>query len=120
MKRFLASLSIILLTSVLPAREPVWVFNNGPDAKLISLGQGQLHYEVGMTKLIPTGSDLTLTVSMDADDAFPADERPFFAVRYKYDTTITQAGLFFTTDPLTVLSDKSYSAFPVVGDDQVS
>ena len=53
---------------------------------------------------------------MGADDAFPADERPFFAVRYKYNTTITQAGLFFTTDTLTVLSDKSYSSFSVVGD----
>ena len=38
---------------------------------------------------------------MNADDAFPADERPFFAVRYKYKTPITQAGLFFTTDTLT-------------------
>ena len=83
---------------------------------MISLGEGQLHYEVGLTKLIPTGTDLTLTVPMGADDAFPADQRPFFAVRYKYKTTITQAGLFFTTDTLTVLSDKSYSAFSVVGD----
>ena len=53
---------------------------------------------------------------MGADDRFPAGKRPFFAVRYKYKTTITQAGLFFTTDRLTVLSDKSYSPFPVVGD----
>lgn len=109
-------LSIIVSTGPSFAREPTWVFNNGPDAKLISLGQGQLHHEVGLTKLIPTGTDLTLTLPMSADDAFPADERPFFAVRYKYNTTITQAGLFFTTDALTVLSDKSYSAFPVVGD----
>jgi hypothetical protein len=116
MKQFLAYLSIVLSASFLPAREPAWVFNNGPDTKLISLGQGQLHDEVGLTKLIPTGSDLTLTVPLGADDAFPADERPFFAVRYKYDTTITQAGLFFTTAALTVLSDKSYSSFSVVGD----
>jgi hypothetical protein len=98
------------------AREPVWIFNNGPDAKLISAGQGQLHYEVGLTKLIPTGTDLTLTVPMGKGDAFPAERRPFFAVRYKYKTTITEAGLFFTTDRLTDLSDKSYSVFPVVGD----
>ena len=116
MKQSLLFLAIIMSASFLIAREPAWVFNNGSDAELISLGQGQLHHEVGLTKLIPTGTDLTLTVPMGADDAFPAAERPFFAVRYKYNTTITQAGLFFTTDTLTVLSDKSYSSFSVVGD----
>jgi hypothetical protein len=98
------------------ARPPAWIFNNGPDAKLISLGQGQLHQEVGLTKIVATGTDLTLTLPMETADAFPANERPFFAVRYKYKTTIPQAGLFFTTDTLTRLSDKSYSRFPVVGD----
>ncbi|MBM4089319.1 MAG: hypothetical protein FJ276_07805 [Planctomycetes bacterium] len=116
MKQILLLMSIIVSAGVLCAREPVWVFNNGPDAGLIVLGEGQLHHEVGLTKLIPTGTDLTLTVPMAAEDAFPADARPFFALRYKYKTTITQAGLFFTTDALTALSDKSYSAFPVVGD----
>ncbi len=117
MKRTLLFLSIVLSAGSLFAREPAWIFNNGPDPKLISLGQGQLHFEVGLTKLIPTGTDLTLTVAMDVDDAFPADARPFFAVRYKYKTAIKQAGLFFTTDTLTTLSDKSYSSFPIVGDD---
>lgn len=116
MNRSLFMLSLIVSAGSLGAREPVWVFNNGPDAKLISLGQGQLDYEVGLTKLIPIGTDLTLTVPMGADEAFPADQRPFFAVRYKYKTTIAQAGLFFTTDTLTELSDKSYSPFAIVGD----
>ena len=116
MKPSLLLLSLLVSAGSLLAREPAWVFNNGSDAKLISLGQGQLYYEVGLTKLIPTGTDLTLTVPMGADDAFPAEQRPFFAVRYKYKTTITQAGLFFTTDTLTGLSDKSYSSFSVVGD----
>lgn len=116
MKPSLLFLSMIVSAGSLFAREPVWVFNNGPDAKLISLGQGQLHHEAGLTKLTPTGTDLTLTVAMSPADAFPADKRPFFAVRYKYKTTITQAGLFFTTDKLTALSDKSYSWFSVVGD----
>jgi len=116
MRPSLLFLSLIASAGSLFAREPVWIFNNGPDAKLISLGQGQLHHEVGLTKFTPTGTDLTLTVPMSAADAFPAEKRPFFAVRYKYKTTITQAGLFFTTDQLTTLSDKSYSAFPVVGD----
>lgn len=116
MKQSLLFLALIVSAGSLFAREPAWIFNNGPDAKLISLGEGQLHYEVGLTKLIPTGTDLTLTVPMGANDAFPADKRPFFAVRYKYKTSLTQAGLFFTTDTLTTLSDKSYSAFAVVGD----
>ncbi len=116
MKTSLLFLSFIVSVGSLFAREPAWVFNNGPDAKSIALGQGQLYHEVGLTKLISTGTDLTLTVSMDEKDAFPAAERPFFAVRYKYKTTITQAGLFFTTDTLTALSDESYSSFSVTGD----
>lgn len=109
-------LAVAVLAGPLLARDPVWVFNHGPDARSISLGQGQLHQEVGLTKLIATGTDLTLTLPMDTADAFPAAERPFFAVRYKYQTTIPRAGLFFTTDTLTILSDKSYSSFPIVGD----
>jgi hypothetical protein len=72
MKPSLLFVVIVLSAGSLFAREPAWVFNNGPDARLISLGQGQLHYEVGLTKLIPTGTDLTLTVPMGANDAFPA------------------------------------------------
>ncbi len=37
---------LVVSADFLFAREPVWVFNNGPDARLISLGQGQLYYEV--------------------------------------------------------------------------
>ena len=117
MKPSLLSALFALSAGTLSAREPTWIFNHGPDAKRISLGQGQLCHEVGLTKLIPTGTDLTLTVPMGPEDAFPAAERPFFALRYKYRTTIKQAGIFFTTDTLTRLSDKSYSPFPVVGDD---
>ncbi len=114
----LISMLLIALVSAgsLAAREPLWIFNNGPDAKSLSVGQGELCHEVGLTRIVPTGTDLTLTLPMGAGDAFPAAERPFFALRYKYRTTIQQAGLFFTTDTLTSLSDSSYSAFPVVGD----
>lgn len=106
----------MLCAAALLAREPAWIFNNGPDVRLISLGQGQLCAEVGLTKLVPTGTDMTVSMPMDAADAFPAAEKPFFAVRYKYRTAVRQAGLFFTTDTLTELSDKSYSQFPVTGD----
>ena len=106
----------VLCAVALLAREPAWIFNNGPDARLMSLGQGQLYTEVGLTKLVPTGMDMTVSVPMNAADAFPAAERPFFAVRYKYRTAVKQGGLFFTTDTLTELSDTSYSPFPVIGD----
>jgi hypothetical protein len=98
------------------ASEPAWVFNNGSDAQRIAVDQGQIYSEVGLTKLIPTGTDLTMSVPLKPAEVFPAEQRPFFAVRYKYKTTLTHAGLFFTTDTLTTLSDKSYSPFPVVGD----
>ncbi len=115
MKTSVLTTILVLWAGFLFAREPAWVFNNGPDAKLISLGQGQLHHEVGLTKLVPTGTDLTLSVPMGPDEAFAAAERPFFALRYKYKTTLKQAGLFFTTDTLTRLSDESYCSFPVIG-----
>ncbi|NLG01017.1 MAG: hypothetical protein GX565_12825, partial [Lentisphaerae bacterium] len=95
------AMGVWLCCAALLAREPVWIFNNGPDVRLMSVGQGQLCAEVGLTKLVPTGTDLTVTVPMGAADAFPAAERPFFAVRYKYRTEVRQAGLFFTTDTLT-------------------
>ncbi|MDD4102758.1 MAG: hypothetical protein PHU80_09040 [Kiritimatiellae bacterium] len=116
MKNVVKIAVLVLGASGALAREPVWVFNNGPDAARILIGQGQLGSEVGLTKLIPTGTDLTLTLPMHAEDVFLADERPFFAVRYRYRTNITQGGLFFITDKLAELSDKSYSPFPVVGD----
>ena len=55
MRQSLLFLSMILSAGSLFAREPVWVFNNGPDAKLISLGQGDIYHDVGLTKLTPTG-----------------------------------------------------------------
>ncbi len=116
MKKGAGFLHIVLFSCTLLARDPAWIFNNGPDASKIAVGHGDLCTEAGLTKLIPTGTDLTLTVPLDKKDAFPADKRPFFALRYKYRTSIQQAGLFFTTDTLTGLSDKSYSPFPVVGD----
>lgn len=115
-KKPCVALGCVLCAAALLAREPAWIFNNGPDVRLMSLGQGQLCAEVGLTKLVPTGTDMTVSMPMDAADAFQAADRPFFAVRYKYRTAVKQGGLFFTTDTLTELSDKSYSPFPVTGD----
>jgi hypothetical protein len=44
----LPSAIIVLSAGFLFAREPIRVFKNGPDAKLIWLGQGQIVYETGL------------------------------------------------------------------------
>ena len=118
--RFYRALSTLALMAsvVVPAlaREPEWIINKGEDAEDVSVGQGFLTREFGLASITSTGTDCTFRVPMTKDDAFSAEERPFFAVRYKYDSTIETAGLFFTTDELKSLSDKSFSAFKVVPD----
>ncbi|MBR4753524.1 MAG: hypothetical protein IK077_17395 [Thermoguttaceae bacterium] len=99
-----------------PAGEPQWIYNNGDGLKNSSVGQGMASGEFGLTSIKSTGTDCTLTPRMTADDAFQASERPFFAVRYKYEAGVSVAGLFFTTDELQNLSDKSFSAFNVESD----
>ncbi|MDD3588804.1 MAG: hypothetical protein PHO46_00835 [Thermoguttaceae bacterium] len=98
-------------------KEPVWIFNNGDGAPKANVGQGIIYDELGLTTIVSTGLDCTLTPVMAKEDAFKASERPFFAVRYKYETDIDSAGLFFTNDEeLKSLSDKSYSMFGVEPD----
>lgn len=109
-------LVVLFCAAVACGREPVWVLNHGTDVDRVRIGQGTLHREVGLTRVIPTGTDLTMVLVMSREDEFLAGERPFFALRYKYRTAVKQAGLFFTTDSLAELSDKSYSPFAVIGD----
>lgn len=97
---------------------PEWILNHGSDAQQAVLGQGDLTQELGLTRIQPTGTDLTLTFPMTKEDAFPAAEFPFFAMRYRMTTRLKQSGIFFTTETLTELSDKSYSPFPISGDGQ--
>lgn len=95
---------------------PAWILNNGPDAVSVSVAQGATTCELGLFAIRPTGTDMTLTPSMKSSDAFAATAQPFFAVRYRMKTRQTVGGLFFTTDTLKGLSDKSYTPFPIVGD----
>jgi len=95
-----------------------WILNHGPAADSVAVGQGSLLRNLGTVQIQPTGSDLTLTFPMASGDAFPAEEKPFFAMRYRMKTTQTTGGIFFTTDSLKSLSDASYSPFPIVGDGQ--
>ena len=110
-------LALLLLSGALPsAAEPRWVLNNGRDALRLAAGQADLAFRQGLITITPTGTDATLTVPLAPEERFEAARYPFFAFRYKYRTSIRQAGLFFTTDELTALSDRSYSPFPVGGD----
>ena len=109
-------LIVISQAALLSAANPVWILNGGTDATRILIGQGDINQEAGLTRLIPIGSDLTLTLVSPAKSGFPADSFPFFAFRYKYKSSFTQAGLFFTTDKLPELSDKSYSPIPIHSD----
>lgn len=97
---------------------PQWILNHGPAAKQAIVGQGDLIQALGITRILPTGSDVTLTLPMAKKDAFAAEKFPFFAMRYRMTTPIKTGGLFFTTDTLASLSDKSYSPFPILGDGQ--
>ncbi len=99
------------------ADEPQWVFNKGEAAKNSYVDQGITGGEFGLTTIKSTGTDCKLTLRMTPEDAFKASERPFFALRYKYESTIGTAGLFFTNDEeLKTFSDKSFSAFSVESD----
>jgi len=104
----------LLFASV--AAEPQWVFNHGPDAKRAVLTCGAVSEALGLFRLDATGSDLTLSVPYAKKDAFSAAERPFLAVRYRIRSRFGQCGVFFATDTLTSLSDKSYSHFKIVPD----
>lgn len=96
------------------AASPTWIVNNGPDAERVSVSQGAATYELGLLSVRPTGFDMTMTFPMDG--AFDAAKRPFFAMRYRMKTAQKVGGVFFTTDTLTRLCDRSYTPFSVVGD----
>ncbi|MDO4571609.1 MAG: hypothetical protein Q4D38_14590 [Planctomycetia bacterium] len=99
-----------------PAPQTSWIFNHGPDLKRAKVAQGALLSEVGLMKILPTGSDLTLSVPIYESDRFSAEERPIFALRYRYDTRLTSAALFFATNENPTLCDKQYVVIPVTGD----
>ena len=95
---------------------PSWIFNGGDDVSLMSVGQGNVLRETKLTRFVPIGTDCTITLPVSSKNAFDAQAFPFFAFRYKYKSAHRQAGLFFTTDTLTSLSDKSYSPIAVEPD----
>ncbi len=98
------------------AKPPVWILNNGPDVADATVGGADLRVETGLTTMDVFGTDATFSLPIDENARFAAAERPFFAFRYKIESDRNVGGIFFTTDELPHLSDKSYSQFPVVCD----
>ena len=110
-------LGVLALVTVVSGKPvPRWILNHGKDAETATVSQGECEYELGLFRIHPTGTDLTLTLPMKREDAFPAEKFPFFALRYRAETRQQAGGIFFTTDTLTSLSDESYSQFPISGD----
>lgn len=106
----------IEVDSFLDAREPQWVINNGTDAKLLTIGQGNMISQFGLQQIKPTGTDLTVSLPVDRT-GFSANYR-YFAIRYRIKSKIMIGGLFFTTKTLSQLSDASFSPFPIQTDNQ--
>ncbi len=114
--RLALAAALAAAASAAGARDPQWVFNHGPDAPLVGVGQGVTFEALGLFRIFANGTDLTLTVPYEREDAFRAEERPFFAVRYRIRSSVRHGGLFFVTDSLPSLSDRSYSSFSVTPD----
>ena len=116
---FSAVAAVLFSTGTVKCAEPQWIFNNGADAERIDVGQGRVMSEFGLFNVVPTGSDLTCKVRMTKDESFDSAEYPFFGLRYKATTKQKIGGIFFTNDgELKTLSDKSFSPFDIVGDNQ--
>lgn len=119
MKRILSIIVLALICcNVATADEPnlSWIFNGGTDVSSLSVGQGNVLRETKLTRFVPIGTDCTITLPVSSKNSFDAQAFPFFAFRYKYKSAHRQAGLFFTTDTLTTLSDKSYSPISIEPD----
>ncbi len=99
-----------------PSTGMFWIFNGGTDVSALSVGQGNVLREAKLTRFVPTGTDCTITLPVSSKNSFDAQAFPFFAFRYKYKSAHRQAGLFFATDTLTALSDKSYSPISIEPD----
>ena len=91
-----------------------WILNRGPDGARICVAGGTATRELGLLSVRATTHDVQL--ALPETDDFAADGHPFFALRYRIRTRQAIGGLFFTTDTLTRLCDRSFTPFPIVGD----
>ena len=91
-----------------------WILNRGPDGARVCVDGGVRTCELGLLAVRATTRDVQLY--MPETDDFRAEERPFFALRYRIRSGCRVGGIFFTTDTLTRLCDRSFTPFPIVGD----
>ncbi|MDO4586773.1 MAG: hypothetical protein Q4C95_05675 [Planctomycetia bacterium] len=97
-------------------QKTTWIFNNGSDSEQVLINWGTPLKEVGLFTLVPTGTDLTVTLPVP-QDGFDAVSHRFFALRCRVESRQKAGGIFFTTDAIPTLSDISYTQFPLSGDD---
>lgn len=95
---------------------PAWILNNGPDFADAIVGEAELRVEAGLTTLDVRGTDATFALPIAENQRFVAEERPFFAFRYKIESDRRFGVIFFATDEAPSLSDERYLQFPVVCD----
>ena len=91
-----------------------WILNRGPDGARAHVEGGVATRELGLVAIRANSHDVQL--SMPDTDDFAAAGHPFFALRYRIRSARPIGGLFFTTDTLTDLCDRSFTPFPIVGD----
>ena len=114
--------SLVVATAVVGAvwcaraGEPQWIFNNGSDVGKASVQEGGITEALGLFRITAVRTDLTFTVPLAKEDAFSAEGHPFLAIRYRIRSRFGHCGVFFTTDTMPSLTDKSYSHFPIKPD----
>ncbi|MDO4629859.1 MAG: hypothetical protein Q4C70_11805 [Planctomycetia bacterium] len=95
---------------------PFWILNHGTDADAPTVEQGNRLLALGLYQIQATGSDLKFILPVTTKNPFSAEKYPFFALRYRSESPQPYGGVFFTTETLTELSDRSYSPFPLKND----
>ncbi|MBE6688935.1 MAG: S-layer homology domain-containing protein [Ruminococcaceae bacterium] len=98
------------------AKAPVWVFDT--EEKIYSTDiSGIFLSSVGnMMHITPSTSDPIMVLPIEPELYFDTAEFPYFAYRHSTVSTVSTAGLFYTTSTLTSLSDESYSPFKIKND----
>ncbi|MBQ9920987.1 MAG: hypothetical protein IJO52_02280, partial [Clostridia bacterium] len=101
-----------------PTATPVtWDFEN--NAELIdewSPVGGYSSAEFGFLKVTSTSTDVSISTTLSDDEKIDTSKLKYFAYRYWAKDVKNSAGLFFTNQYITSMSDKTYTNFNITGD----